>query len=264
LGGPETVIFDAVIVGRTDSAHQVLAAYIEKNRLRTILDKFKVHGIDPVCITSLELRNALEGFSLSKLVPSLSIADDKRIALAIEEIKKPTVNFRRDEFSYTRDVERTTKSLKVTAVLCTLIILVMGADVLYRILSSKQEIVFLRSEIRKSYRELFPEEKNVMNELHQLKAHVRELQGREGIFVGIKPLNVFSELARIDREGARFHEMSIEKEKLFFRGEAGSLSAVQQLRDKMRAYFDEVDISDSKASAQGKALFTITAKERRS
>jgi type II secretory pathway component PulL len=262
LSGTETVIFDAVIVGKTDNGYQVLAVYIAKNHLRTILEKLNVHGIDPACITSLELKHALNGFSLSKLVPPLSITDEERISLASEEIRSPSVNLRRNEFSYTRDVEKTKKALKVTAVLCTLIILVMAADILYRILSSRQEIALIRNEMRKSYLELFPEEKNIVNELHQLKSHIKELRSREGTFIGIKPLNVLLELSRIEREGTRFNEVSIEKEKITFRGEAGSLSAVQQLQDKLKKYFEEVSIADSKTSAQGTTLFTMTAKER--
>jgi type II secretory pathway component PulL len=199
LSGTETVIFDAVIVGKTDNGYQVLAVYIAKNHLRTILEKLNVHGIDPACITSLELKHALNGFSLSKLVPPLSITDEERISLASEEIRSPSVNLRRNEFSYTRDVEKTKKALKVTAVLCTLIILVMAADILYRILSSRQEIALIRNEMRKSYLELFPEEKNIVNELHQLKSHIKELRSREGTFIGIKPLNVLLELSRRGR-----------------------------------------------------------------
>jgi type II secretory pathway component PulL len=262
LGGSEAVIFDAVIVGRTDNAYQVLAVYIEKHRLRAILEKLNLVGIDPACITSLELKNALKGFALSNLVPPVSIPNEERIALAIEEIRNPTINLRRNEFAYTRDAETTRKSLKMTAVLVAMIILVLAANILFRIVTSKQEIILLRNEIRKSYLELFPEEKNIMNELHQLKSHFKELKSREGVFIGIKPLNVLSELAQIEREDGRFHEVTIENEKLTFRGEAGSLSAVQQLQGKLKKHFQDVSISDSKVSVQGRTLFTITAKER--
>jgi type II secretory pathway component PulL len=263
LGGAEAVIFDAVTVGRTDNTFQVLAVYIEKNRLRDILEKLRAHGIDPVCVTSLELKHAVLGFSLSKLVPPVFIKNDERIALAIEEMKNPTVNLRRDEFSYTRDIEKTRKSLKITAVLFIMIVLILSADVLFRILSSRQEIALLRNEIRKSYLEIFPGEKNIVNELYQLKSHTKELKGREDVFIGAKPLNVFSELAQVEREGARFNEVTIDRENISLRGEAGSLSTVQQLQEKLKKYFDEVSISDSKASVPGKMLFTITAKERK-
>ncbi|MBS1113402.1 MAG: ral secretion pathway protein [Nitrospirae bacterium] len=263
LGGADGAIFDAVTVGKTENTYQVLAVYIEKNRLRDILAKLRVHGIDPVCITSLELKHALMEFSLSKLVPPVFISKEERIPLAIEEMKKPTVNLRRDEFSYTRDVEKTRKSLKVTAVFIIMILLILSADILFRIISSKQEIALLRNEIRKSYLEIFPGEKNIVNELHQLKSHVKELKGREGVFIGVKPLNVLSELAQIEREGARFNEVTIDRESMTLRGEARSLSTVQQLQEKLKKYFDEVAISDSRASVQGNMLFTITAKERK-
>ena len=263
LGGAEGVIFDAVTIGRTENTYQILAVYIEKNRLRDILAKLSVHRIDPVCITSLELRHALMGFSLSKLVPPVFINNDERITLAVEEMKKPTVNLRRDEFSYTRDVVKTRKSLKVTAVLVIMILLILAADILFRILSSRQEIAFLRNEIRKSYLEIFPGERTIVNELHQLKSHIKELKGKEDVFIGVKPLNVLSELAQVEREGARFNEVTIDRENITLRGEAGSLSTVQQLQEKLKKYFDEVAISDSKASVQGKMLFTITAKERK-
>lgn len=264
LGGAERVIFDTVVIGKTDGAYQVLAIYIEKKRLRTILDKLNVHGIDPVCVTSLELGHVLQGFSPSKLVPLVSIPDDERMVLAGEEIKRPTVNLRRNEFSYTRDTEKTRKSLTMTVVLCAMIALILGAAVLYKIAVSGREIMLIKNEMRKSYLELFPGERNVMNELHQIKAHLRELRGREGVFIGMKPLDLLSDLASIEREGAVFYEMSMEKEKLTFRGEAGSFSEVQRLQEKLKKYFDEVAISDSKASVQGKTLFTITAKEKES
>lgn len=263
LGGADGVIFDAVTVGMTGNTYQVLAVYIGKNRLREILAKLKVHGIDPVCITSLELKHVLTGFSLSKLVPPVFINNEERVALAMEEMKKPTVNLRRDEFSYTRDVEKTRKSLKVTAVLIIMILLILSADMLFRIISSKQEIALLRNEIRKSYLEIFPGERTIVNELHQLKSHIKELKGKEDVFIGVKPLNVLSELAQIEREGARFNEVTIDRENITLRGESGSLSTVQQLQEKLKKYFDEVAISDSRASVQGKMLFTITAKERR-
>jgi len=263
LGGTDTVIFDAVIVGKTDSVYQVLAVYIEKNRLRKILDTLHMHGIDPAFITSLELKNALKGFSLSKLVPPVSLAGEERIVLAGEEMRDQTINLRRNEFSYVRDVEKVRRSLKVTAVLCAIIVFVMGADILFRILSSRQQTAWLRNEMRKSYLELFPEEKTVMNELHQLKAHIKELRGREEAFIGVKPLNVLSQLAQVERQGARFHEVTIERDKLIFRGESGSLSGVQELQEKLKKYFDEVSISDSKTSVQGTTVFSITAKERK-
>jgi len=256
LGGSEGVICDAVVVGKTDNGYRVLATYMEKSRMRKLLERLKDLGAEPVLVTSLELRHVLSEFSLAKLVSPISLADDERKTLAIEEMRNPTVNLRRDR-------EKTKRSLKVTATLLALLLLVLGIDVAFRIVTSRQEVASLRNEIRKTYLELFPGEKNIINEIHQLKSHIKELKNKEELLVGVKPLDVFVALAQIERDGARFYEVNIERGKLSFRGEAGSLSSVQQIRERLNKYFDDVSISASETSVQGTTAFTITARERK-
>jgi type II secretory pathway component PulL len=111
--------------------------------------------------------------------------------------------------------------------------------------------------------ELFPGEKNIVNENYQLKSHLKDLKNREEFLIGVKPLDVFMALAQIERDGARFYEVNIERGKLSFRGEAGSLSSVQQIRERLNKYFDDVSISASETSVQGTTAFTITARERK-
>lgn len=262
LGGIETVVFDSVIVGQTEKGSQILVAYIEKQRLRTILEKLSSLGIDPACVTSLELRHVLRGFAVERLVSPVRISDEERVSLAIEEIKKPTINVRRGEFSYARDIEKRKKSLTVTAILLAAILLVVASDVGYRYFSLHREENALKNEIRKSYLELFPDERNVVNELHQTKAHLKELRERQGIFGGVQPLGVLEKLALIERDGARFTEVTIDGEKITVRGEAGSFSGVQNLQAQMQKHFADVSIADSNVSARAKTLFTITARER--
>lgn len=262
LGGIETVVFDSVIVGKTETANQILVAYIEKQRLQTILEKLSTFGVDPACVTSLELRHVLGGFAVEKLVSPVLISDEERVALAIEEIKRPTINLRRGEFSYARDIEKRKKSLTVTAALLAAMLLVIAADFGYRFLSLNREEKALRDEIRQSYLELFPDERNIVNELHQTKAHLRALRERQDMFGGTKPLDVLETLSRIERDGARFTEVTIDGEKITVRGEAGSFSGVQNLQAQMLKHFADVTIADSSVSAQAKTLFTITARER--
>ena len=48
----------------------------------------------------------------------LNLDDNERIALAREEMRSPTINLRREEFAYTRDIEKTKRYFKTTAVPC--------------------------------------------------------------------------------------------------------------------------------------------------
>jgi type II secretory pathway component PulL len=263
LGGSETVVFDDIVTGMSEGRHQILVVYIEKKVLEEILEKLKPFGIDPVFLTSVELRHALKDFALSKLLSPVQIEEEDRIALAIEEINAPVIDLRRDEFSYTRDIESTKKSLKFTAVLAALIFLVIASDIVFSIISTRAEINSLKNEIRRKYQVLFPGEKNIVNEVHQLKSHMKELRDKEDVLIGVNPLNPLLKLSQVDREGVVFNEVSVDRLNLALKGEAASLSEIQKLQDRMKSLFDEVAIVDSKASAQGRMLFTITAREKR-
>lgn len=263
LGGTDRVIFDCVVVGSSDDKYQVLAVYIEKDSIREILSKLKSFNLDPVFITSIELRNILTDFTPSGLFSPERVEGEDRISLAMEEMKAPTINLRREEFSYTRDTEKTKRSLKLTAALLICLAAVLSANFLAGMISAKYQIASLRNEMRKDYQALFPGEKNIMNELYQLKSHMKELKGKEDLFIGVDPLDILLKLSRLEKQGVVFNEIGTDRGNISMKGEAPSLSDIQQLKDKLDGLFNEVAISDSKSSAQGKMLFTITARERR-
>ena len=110
---------------------------------------------------------------------------------------------------------------------------------------------------------MFPREKNIVNELYQLKSHMKEMRNREDVLVGVKPLDMLLKLSRLDRQSVVFHEITTDRGSLTVKGDAPSLSDVQQIKDKMGTLFDDVNIADSKSSAEGKMAFTITAKEKK-
>jgi type II secretory pathway component PulL len=262
LGGSEKVVFDDIIIGKANDKYQVLAVYIEKNIISKILERLKSYNIDPEFITSLELKNELKDFNLARLLTP-SLEDKDRIPLSIEEIITPTINLRRYEFSYTRGIKKTRKSLKVTAVLAILFAIILAADLVLKIVSTRQEIASLKSDMRRIYQGIFPGEKNITNGLYQLKSHMKELKNKEEFFIGVNPLNILLNLSQIDRGGVIFNEITTDRGNLTLKGEASSLSDIQQIKVKLERLFDDVNISDSKASTQGKMLFAITAREKR-
>ena len=263
LGGSDQVVYDTVIIGSPGSTNQVLAVYVDKPLIRDILDNCRSHTIDPEYITSIELRSMGKDFSLEQLLAPVSVDEQDRISLALEEIKAPTINLRRGEFAYTRSLEETKKSLKVTAILAILIMALLSAGLVFKIVSTKAEIGSIKKDLRKNYLELFPEEKHIVNEIHQLKSHMKELKQKEEVLVGVSPLTLLLKLSRIDNQHARFHEISIQNESITFKGEAPSLRDIQNIKVELERFFDDVSIADSKASASGSMIFSITAKEKK-
>jgi type II secretory pathway component PulL len=263
LGGRDKVVYDNIIISSSDGKSRVLAVYIEKNIIRDILAKLKSNNRDPVFITCLEIRNILQDFSPDKLLLSPSLSDKDRVELAGEEIIRPTIDLRKEEFAFTRDIEKTRKSLRMTAALMICIAFVLSAGLLLKIVTTKNKITTVKNEMRKRYQEMFPQEKNIMNELYQLKSHMKEMRTREDVLVGVKPLDTLLKLSHLDRQSVVFHEITTDRGSLIVKGDAPSLSDVQQIKDKMGTLFDDVNIADSKSSAEGKMSFTITAKEKK-
>ena len=262
LEGVEKVIFDDILLSSTQDMHKVLAVYIEKKTIRELLNTLKPMNIDPVFITSLELGQIVQNFRIENLYAPVALNEQERVRLAAEEIQKPTINLRRDEFVYTRDIETSRKSLRITMILALILGVLVASDLVLNIVAGKNEINTLRNEMRKTYQQVFPEEKTIVNELHQFKAHMKELRGREEYFLGAKPLEVLSQLSKIDRQQAVFDELQVDRDTLLMKGHAPSLSMIQELKDSLEQSFSEVEIADSKASADGSMLFTITARER--
>jgi len=263
LGGKDKIVCDNILLGSSANTYQVLAVYVDKAFVRDLLDNCRSYHIDPEYITSLELRSTVQDFSLESLLYPVTIDEEKRISLAVDEMKSPTVNLRKGELTYTRTIEETRKSLRVTAVLAILILAVLSAGLLFNIISTGTEAGRLRKEIRREYQALFPDEKNIVNEVYQLKSHIKELKEKEKSLLGISPLNLLLKLSRIDKHHAKFDEISTQNGNVILKGEAPSLREVQDIKVELEQFFDNVAIAESRTSAAGAMIFSITAKDRR-
>jgi type II secretory pathway component PulL len=264
LGGPGDIVFDACLLGDENGRSKVLVAYLRKEVLRALLDNIKSYGFDPRAVLSLELGHAVaaaskEGFANNLLTP-VPIENNDRVNIAGRELQKPTVDFRKGEFAHTADTEKAKKSLRVTASLAILLLLLFLADTTLNIISAKRENQGLRDDIRKTYQTMFPGEKRITSEGYQLKAHLKELKDKEGSFIGVSPLQVLRAITRISSPGLSLNEISVEKDIIILKGECSSLSDVQRIKGELEDILAGVSISDTKPSSGNKTFFTITAK----
>jgi type II secretory pathway component PulL len=268
LGGSRSVVFDAHIISRSDGRSQVLVAYVPKETLRAILERLRGAGIDPRAVISVELAAVVASSATAeeiatRLLAPAPIGDETRMEGAYKEIADPTINLRRDEFAYTVDDERTKRSLRMTAVLIFLLLLVFASDSIMGIISSKRQSSSIKEAMRKTYQGLFPAEKKISNELYQLRAHMKELKDKEDSFIGVSPLGILLDLSKVSRPGVVFTEVSVDRENIVLKGECASLSDVQKTKTELEKFLAQVNISDTKPSSQNKTSFTITAKERK-
>ena len=141
LGGTDKALIDGIVVGKTEGKYKVLAVYIEKSIIRDLLGKLNSCGVDPAFITSLELGKIVKEFSPGNLLSLPSMDEKERIALAQEEMRYPSVNLRREEFAYTRDIEKTRKSLRSTAVLAIFVCIAVSANLLFQIVTQRMKLL---------------------------------------------------------------------------------------------------------------------------
>jgi len=262
LNDVKGIIFDAIILKR-DERSTVLVVYKEKTILSRIIERLRISGIDPKVITSIELRHLLKDFHPESLLSPFEINEEERIGLAINELEDGTINLRRGELSYTKDIERTKRSLRWAAIFGILIIVFFVSSVVLKIVVAKKETSALFNDINNVYSEVFPQEKEAIPTLYRLKSHLNELREKERNLIGISPLNFLLELSRIPRGGITFNEITMDRGKIILKGEAGSFTDIQQMRDTLGGILTDIDISDSKALTGGKVSFTITAMEKK-
>jgi type II secretory pathway component PulL len=267
----ENVVMDAVILeapeGPADAG--VLAVYIRKPVLRAVIEGLGKLNLDPRVVTSLELSHVLErsggGEELSGrlLKGGLLEAEEDRAGLALKEMGAPCINLRRGEFSYTREAERTRRTLRVTAALLASILLVFGLDTSYKTMHTKKEISRMETRILRAYTDIFPSEKPARAEGLSYKARARLKQVREkaAALKGVSALRFMLRLQEGKQPGSKITRITLDKGLVVLKGEADSLGKVQEVKERLEGVISEVKITDTSQSASGATAFTITARE---
>jgi type II secretory pathway component PulL len=262
----DNVVFGPAVLGRSGDMFDVLVACIHRSVLKEILAECGSRGIDPEIVTSLELRAilgqgsediALRLLNRGKLVP------DERIKAASDELLHPTINLRTGPFVYTKDLEKTKKTMRVTVVLLILLALVLDAYLAFGIITARIETSSLRRDLRAAYVGLFPTEKTITDELYQMKSHMKELKEKGDALIGVQPLPFLLDLSQKTPQGIMFYEIALDKDLITMKGEASVMGDVDKARTQLSEMLKDVSVSDIKPSAGGKTLFTLVAKGRK-
>ncbi|MBI4689804.1 MAG: hypothetical protein HY754_06015, partial [Nitrospirae bacterium] len=245
---------------------------IEKAVLSKIIEGFKRFGIDPRVVTSIELNHMIRDFNPEKLLDPIDMKHEERIDASIKELKANTFNLRRGEFSYTKDTERIKRSLRATAVLGILTLFLVALFFVLKITSAREDIFTQQREMNKIYSDIFPvapgdsprgDDKKTVPNLYQLKARIKEMKDKRERLIGYSPLNLLLDISGVERGTVVFNEIVMDKGSVTLRGEAGSFNDIQKIKEDLTRILSDVNISDSKTSAQGRVLFTIAAQEKK-
>lgn len=186
------------------------------------------------------------------------------LALHLKGGMEGGINFRRGEFVYTQERKMIKKNLTVTAILVAMIMGFVIGDFSLRYMSRAREVATVRESLRDAYRNLFPKEGKVVDELYQLEGRVKEVNEKlEVIGGGLDVLEILTRVALAGKEGGghlTLHKLSMGEGRLTAKGEVASFEGATRVRDLLRkdALFGEVRLTDVTAGGDGKTHFSLT------
>lgn len=193
----------------------------------------------------------------------------KALGLALREAdgKGFKINLRKGELAYKKKDAELKKRIRYTSLLAgiAVFLLISNFSVKYYTIESRYQGV--AKEIRKAFKEVFPDAKNIVNEGQQMKAAVAETKKKLRLLGGrvkgdVTALDIFKEVTeRMPAEHrVLLFEFNLEGDKIRLFGETTSFEAADKIKEALlkSSMFKEVAISDAKIGAeQNKVKFRI-------
>jgi type II secretory pathway component PulL len=260
LGSVSDYSIDHTITETFDSGCRVLAVCLEKTKLGEIINTFSSAGLEPRVITSIDL--SLSGSKTDKIIESLTLDSETRLEAAERELAAPSLNLRQDEHSYTGDIERMKRTLRLTASLFLILMLILGAHAVIKLAVGKKENKALTQELQTVYHSVFPGDKKVVDAVRQFKGNLNILKEKNNIFVGIRLLDILNSIATLKSQNIVLNEFTADGKNLIMKGTASSFEEVDSFKNSLRNAFEGIKVLNSDATVDKKINFTIIMQEK--
>ena len=261
LGDVGNYSIDYIVKESSEHGSNVLAACMEKEKIRDIVALFLSAGLEPVAITCIDLR--LFGKDINILFENPPLEEETRTEAAREELTHVSINLRQDELAYKGAIERIKKSLRMTGVLIVLLLLILGADMIVKLISLKKENGTVTQEINTLYRNTFPGEVKIIDAVRQFKGNLNSLMEKKKILVGMPVLDILLNISKHKKNNITLNELKLDEQNIIIKGDALSFENVDELKNAHLLSFKDVRVIDSRASPDKKITFSIIMREKR-
>ncbi len=175
--------------------------------------------------------------------------------LALQDAEGPPVNFRRGEFVFGKEtIERRHRFVSLGLIVLFLLTL-MGADLYLHYQKKETRYLQLKNEVRTAFTEIFPDIRNVVNEVSQTKTAITERE-QTGAFLGVgekSPLLILQEITQAIPEAVKIDvfDLVIDNGSIRIQAQTDSFESVDRIRSGLLAanQFKQVEMSDAKVAA---------------
>jgi general secretion pathway protein L len=169
------------------------------------------------------------------------------------------INFRKGEFAHQEAIQQVRQRTLWVWVGLAVLILLGGADLAFKYRLESSQYAETKKELRQTYREMFPDVKNIVDEVQQAQTAVDNLKKKAVVFgLGRKSaLGVLGEITlRIPKDvKIEVQELTVDPDRVRMQAEAESFDAM----DKIKASLQESEILTDAVVSNAK---TLTGKDK--
>ena len=183
------------------------------------------------------------------------------------------MNFRKGEFSYRGERSAVSTRSRYLWIAALVVAALAAADLYMKYSIKMSRYQTLKNEVREQFQTMFPETRNIVDEVQQAQTAVAELEKRSNLFGrgGWTSLQIMAELTRRMPPNVKIEvqDLVIEPGRLRLEAETDTFDSVDKIKASLEQFevFKDVTISDAKVSAnQSRVRFrlnaTLVSKER--
>jgi general secretion pathway protein L len=208
-----------------------------------------------VSFTSLPVTDDLAALFSADTSAALDLAGTA--ALAKTCMREEPLNLRRGNLAYTAGLDKFRRKLRLTFCLAAALVLLLVGEAGLRYFLVTRDLNSLDNSIRTIFRQVFPNRKKSADEVAELRSEIKRLGGTATSQSILPTLKKLAELKGGDIDG--FYETQIEGGQLSLKGDARSVQAVNDFRNRAAAAFSGADVSEIKSRADGSVSFAFKA-----
>ncbi|GFO59818.1 type II secretion system protein GspL [Geomonas silvestris] len=239
----------------------------EQELERTVAALEVAHGVKVERIVSFA-RTSTERGVLAQSRPALAeaFADDAHAAhdlagayaVAVACADGSLLNLRRGELAYTAGTQKLYRKLRLTAGLAAAVVLLVFAESGVRFALAKRDVASLDKSIQAIYKDVFPGRKKPVDEVAEVRAEIRKLEGAK---VSSNLLKFLKDLAVAKGDGVTgFYETELDGTDVRLKGEARSFQAANDFKGRAATLVDGAEVTDIKSRPDGSVTFSFRGK----
>lgn len=239
----------------------------EQELERTVAALEVAHGVKVERMVSFA-RTSTERGVLAQSRPALAeaFADDAHAAhdlagayaVAVACADGSLLNLRRGELAYTAGTQKLYRKLRLTAGLAAAVVLLVFAESGVRFALAKRDVASLDKSIQAIYKDVFPGRKKPVDEVAEVRAEIRKLEGAK---VSSNLLKFLKDLAVAKGDGVTgFYETELDGTDVRLKGEARSFQAANDFKGRAATLVDGAEVTDIKSRPDGSVTFSFRGK----